>query len=160
MTTATRRAVALLARRTASSSSRSVALRTTCDLLREALHQLGERGVGAGLRERAAAVDHDRLAGDVARPVGREEQDHLGDLVGLADAAERDRLGDRLERVGHLLPHRGERRADVAGRDAVDAHGRAVLERAALRERDHARLRGRVRGFVTRRHRVPTPTRC
>ena len=32
---------------------------------------------------------------------------------------------DRLEHVGELLPHRGERGAHVTGRDAVDAHRRA-----------------------------------
>ncbi len=80
----------------------------------EAFQQLGERGVGAGLGQQDAAVDHERLAGDVARPVGREEQHGFGDLVGVSDPAERDRLGDRVEHVGNLLPHRGERRADVA----------------------------------------------
>ena len=60
-------------------------------------------------------------------------------------------VGDLGERVGVLVEHRGERRAHVAGRDAVDAHRRSVLERAALRQRDHARLGRRVRGLVAGR---------
>ena len=66
------------------------------------------------LLDRVAAVDDDPLARDVARRVGREEGDHLGDLVGRAGSAERRVLAaDRL-----LRQLRAGR--DPAGLDGVD----------------------------------------
>src|SRR5665811_2028429 len=53
-----------------------------------------------------AAVDLDGRAVDVARPVGEEERDGGRDLLGLADAAERDGRGHgRLAFVGELAAH-------------------------------------------------------
>ena len=48
-------------------------------------------GVGAGLGQDRAAVDDERLAGDVARTVRRQEQDHFRDLVGLDRMIEEER---------------------------------------------------------------------
>src|SRR5664280_133690 len=53
-----------------------------------------------------SAVDLDGRAVDVARPVGEEERDRGRDLLGLADAAERDGRGHgRLAFVGELAAH-------------------------------------------------------
>src|SRR6185437_14026479 len=71
---------------------------------------------------RHAAVDHDRLAGHEGRGIGSEIGDRAGDLVGLADAAER-RGGTAALQPLLVLPQRaGEIGLDEAGRDAVDAH--------------------------------------
>ena len=56
-------------------------------VFREAFEELGEGGVGPGLREGCAAVDDNGLARDVARAVGREEEDHFRDFIGFADAS-------------------------------------------------------------------------
>src|SRR5437870_5221040 len=41
---------------------------------------------------RQAAVDWDHRTGDVTAAVGREEADHVGDLLGPAEAAQRNLL--------------------------------------------------------------------
>ena len=94
-----------------------------------------------------AAVDRDHGAGHVARVVGEEERDHVGDLLRRAPAAGRDPRVDLasapvLERVGHVG-------LDVAGRDRVDADAAAgELVRQRLRELGDATLRGGVGGDV------------
>ena len=110
-----------------------------------------------------AAVDGDDRARDVARAVGSEEEDDLGDVVRLA--LELDRLAREEERAD-LLHHLrllvvGQPGADrvaedlcldIAGRDAVDPHAaRAELDRGRLGEVDHGRLRAVVRPLARRR---------
>ena len=48
-----------------------------------------EDAVDAGAVEREAAVDHDVLAGDEPGEVRAEEHDDVGDVLGLADPADR-----------------------------------------------------------------------
>src|SRR5262249_60022324 len=43
-----------------------------------------------------AAVDEERLAGDVGGPIGGEERDRPGDLVGRSEATHRPAAGDRV----------------------------------------------------------------
>src|SRR5207244_9052100 len=52
---------------------------------------------GPGTWRLPAAVDADRLAGDEGGLVRGEEGDHRGNLVGGAEAADRDRFGALLE---------------------------------------------------------------
>src|SRR5262247_392362 len=66
-----------------------------------------------------AAVRRQRRAGDEAGIIGREEDDAAGDLLRLAQPAERDVRQDVfLQHVlGHGLDHLGR---DIAGADGVD----------------------------------------
>ena len=72
-----------------------------------------------GSSRRHAAVDVQRCAGDVARVVGGQEADGIGDLDGLADATQNDALHHRLlGRVGIRVPVDAvlnQTSADVAG---------------------------------------------
>src|SRR5437773_10638249 len=94
-----------------------------------------ERELHAG-----AAVGHQGLTRHVAREVGRQEGHHLGDLLGLAHPAERDRAGRRFT----ALLARGRQdagRPDRARRHRVDPHAlRRQLDRERLDERDQPRL--------------------
>ena len=105
----------------------------------------------AGCRPtRAAAPDVDHLTADVARVLRAQERDHPGDVLGLADSAERGLVGAELlevlernaEPVRGLLRHRGR---DEARRDAVDVDLEpAELDRERLRHRLDPGLCGRV----------------
>ena len=88
------------------------------------------------LGQHDAAVDHDRLAGDVGRGVAGEEGDHLGHLVGGAEPAER-RAGLGGGRATRRWPRSivGQRGVDHPGGDRVDPDGRRQLQRGALGER-------------------------
>src|SRR6266404_1136107 len=75
----------------------------------------------AAARDRHAAIGDDDLAGDKAGGRRGEEKGDAGDVLGLADAAERRRLQAALE-LRRILPERpGEVGLDQPGGDAVDA---------------------------------------
>src|SRR5438045_5518503 len=102
-----------------------------------------------------AAIDADRLAGDETGFVGGEIGDHRGDLVGAAEAADRDRLGALAEAgfeiVAVFTPVGADRArsADWARTDRVDRDPeRRQVERQRLGEADDRRLRGGVGGAV------------
>src|SRR5439155_26275624 len=99
----------------------------------------------SALWENPPAVDDDRLARDVAGGVGGQEDGDVGDVLGLAVAAERD----ALEVLGVL--GRIREQVAVAGgerptrRDRVHADARASpLERGGLDELRDRGLRGGV----------------
>ncbi len=69
-----------------------------------------------------AAVDGDAFARDVARRGHAEERDRGRDFLGLADASHRRALQHFVEIVGIGELARGALRADVPGRDRVDAN--------------------------------------
>src|SRR5512134_551367 len=93
-----------------------------------------------------AAVHRDVGAGDVARLLGHEERHHRGDLLGLGQAAHRDRVDDLLAHVRADRAHQVG--LDVARRDGVDGDALAHhLLRQRLREPHHARLGGGVVGL-------------
>jgi hypothetical protein len=87
-----------------------------------------------------ASVHVEHLAGDEPRERGGEEGDRMAELVGLAEAPERD-LGEQLAalRVVHLLELAAlhERGRDGVHRDAV--------RRALAREREGERLQRGLR---------------
>src|SRR5712692_3505151 len=94
-----------------------------------------------------SAVDDKRRAGGERRVVTGEEQRHLRDLLGLADAVEtRDSLHRGAGRLAAAHPpHHG--RVDRARADCVDADVvAAVFERGDAGQRDHAGLGGAVSG--------------
>src|SRR5947199_3742081 len=106
-------------------------------------------------RELPTPVDADGLAGDEGGFVGGEIGDHRGDLVGAAEAADRDRLGALAEAgfeiVAVFAPVGADRArgADRAGADRIDgdAEGREV-ERQRAGEAEDRRLRGGVGGAL------------
>ena len=55
---------------------------------------------------RGTTVDHERLAGDPRRVIADEERRQVGDVLGLAEASGRHRLGEPVAEV--LDQHRGE----------------------------------------------------
>src|SRR5260221_6311018 len=74
---------------------------------------------GSGREERDAAGDLDHRAGDVARLLGAEKRDGVGDVLGLAEALEHSPL---LEALVHRVVGRGglaRLRLDDARRDGV-----------------------------------------
>ena len=81
-----------------------------------------------------AAIDADRLAGDKTGLVGGEIGDHRGDLVGAAEAADRDRLGALAEAGFEIVAVFAAvcadraRGADRPGADGIDrnAIGREI----------------------------------
>src|SRR5215208_714127 len=88
-----------------------------------------------------AAVDEDRLPGDVGGVVGGEERAHAGHFVCPAGPAQRDVAGDHLRLDGVVDPRAVHRRDGGAGADAVDADATtAVLERERPGEVLHAAL--------------------
>src|SRR5205823_9934180 len=96
-----------------------------------------------------AAVDADRLAGDEGGFVGGEIGDHRGDLVGAAEAADRDRLralaeaGFEIVTVFAPVGADRPRGADRPGADRVDRDPvRREVERQRFGEADDRRLRG------------------
>src|SRR5918998_164398 len=83
----------------------------------------------AGLHVKAA-VDAPDLPGDVAGRVRGEEVHDAGDLLGLAQPADR---GLGLELIDHLVRHRPEHLGcGVAGRDGVDGDAQPVGLAGAL----------------------------
>ena len=90
-----------------------------------------------------SAVDGDDLAGDISRLVASKPRDRLGDVLGRAEALERDRVHIRLldvvgKDIGHL-------RLNEAGRNSVAADVAASkLLRSRLGKRNDAALRRRV----------------
>src|SRR5690348_8923248 len=96
-----------------------------------------------GLDHGQPAVDVQGLPGHVARLVARDEEHPGRDLLGRADPAQRDRLGD----AGFLLvvQRRGHRRRNEAGRDTIDRHAALRdLEGERFRHADHAGLGGGI----------------
>src|SRR5262249_3122813 len=109
---------------------------------------LAFRGDSASLSQRRfrqylAAVDDQRLAGDVARLRRGEEADGPADLLGLGVAAHRDR-GEHPLLV--LVARVGEPgRADVPGEDGVDRDStRCELHGRGTHEAEHRCLRRAV----------------
>src|SRR5689334_5626680 len=93
------------------------------ELREERLARPGAVGVEPRLGpEGRAAVDRERLAGDPATLVAREEDDDVRDVPRLADPAERVSLDPRACEllVGEVLG--GHPRGDDPGRDGVDAN--------------------------------------
>src|SRR5437763_5895372 len=85
---------------------------------------LGSRCQGAATGDRAAgnaAIDDELGAGDVARRIGGEEQDTVGDVLRLANAAER-RAGaaDFLDIDRRVMPGDGKVGQDLAPERCVD----------------------------------------
>src|SRR5437764_1301965 len=120
---------------------------------------VGSRCQGAAARDRTAgnaAIDDELGAGDVIRGVGGEEQDAVGDVLRLADAAERRaRASDLLDVDRGVMPGGGEvgsdlapdRRVDYAGMHGVDADivaTRGAFHRARLAEQPDAAPRRAV----------------
>ncbi len=63
-----------------------------------------------------AAVQGEGGAGHEAGPLARQERDHVGDLLALAQAADRDARDDAGQHgLGHGGDHLG---VDIAGADA------------------------------------------
>src|SRR5688572_13160025 len=82
-----------------------------------------------------SSVDRDALAGDIRRRGQAQESDRTRDLLRLADAAHRRAVDDLLEVAGIGEHVRGPARADVPGRDRVDADAVAgPLDREVARE--------------------------
>src|SRR5438874_485432 len=116
---------------------------------------IGSRCQGSAARDRAAgdaAIDDELGAGDVARCVRGEEQDAVGDVLRLADPAERragppdlldvDRgVAPAADQIGpDLAP---DRRVDDAGMHGVDPDivaARGALHRDRLAEQPNAAL--------------------
>src|SRR6516164_434306 len=97
------------------------------------------------LGQHLAAVDDQRLAGDVAGLGRGEEPDRPADLLRFGITAHRDRCEHPLlvlvARVGEA------RRADVPGHDGVDRDAASrQLDRGRAHEPEHRRLRGAVVG--------------
>src|SRR5256885_12455476 len=98
---------------------------------------LGSRCQGAAAGDRAAgnaAIDDELGAGDVIRGVGSEKQDAVGDVLRLANPAER-RAGaaDFLDIDRRVMPGGGEIGADLAPDRGVDDAGK--IGRASCRGR-------------------------
>lgn len=112
------------------------------------------RGEGA-LAAQGADSEHERpvhrehLARDERRLVRREIRDRRGDVLGLAEAAERRLLGKVLERfLAQYLDHIG---LDDAGGNAVDADAaRRQLHRERARQADERVLRAGIRHLARR----------
>src|SRR5438874_2782167 len=88
---------------------------------------IGSRCQGSAARDRAAgdaAIDDELGAGDVIRGVGSEKQDAVGDVLRLANAAER-RTGaaDFLDIDRGVMPGGGEVGPDLAPDRGVDHAG-------------------------------------
>src|SRR5439155_3516253 len=99
-----------------------------------------------------AAVNGDRLAGDVARFVTAEPQNGIGDLFRSAEALHGHKGLEHLVQLwplafgDHLVGHR---RLDHTGADVIHADAASrVLKRGALGEADHAMLRGVIRSTL------------
>src|ERR1035437_321815 len=83
-----------------------------------------------------SAVDLDGRAVDVARAVGEEEGDRGRDLLGLADAAERDGRGHgRLAFVGELAAH--DLGVDRPGSQDVDGDARSEEHTSEFQSRQY-----------------------
>src|SRR5258708_9488146 len=95
-----------------------------------------------------AAVDGDVGAGNERRLLGAQVDDEAGDLVGLAQAPDRD-LRQDFGIENFLRDRRHHLRADVAGRDGVDGDALARdFQRQRLGEAVDAGLRRRVVGLA------------
>ena len=105
--------------------------------------------------ERLAAVEHERLAGDVAALVGEQEARGVGDVLERGEALERNARGHRgADLLGREQVRGGGLRLRRSGCERVDAEAeRRPLDRERLGQVPHARLRGRG----VRRARVPRP---
>src|SRR5437763_17133865 len=83
------------------------------------------RKCGGSIHHRQSAADAQHLAGDVIRTATQKEHDGIGDLLGLRNAAERDRPGQGLAHaLGLSLEKRrvGRARADAIDIDAIARH--------------------------------------
>ena len=96
-------------------------------------------------RDRRAAVDRDRLTGDVGGRIGEQERGRRTDLHRLRHPLQRYRTLDPPPRLGCAPRAHRHRSIDAAGADAVDPHAlRPVLHRGDPRERRHPALARRV----------------
>jgi hypothetical protein len=99
------------------------------------------------LAHHKAAVDRDRLTGDLACGRTTQEENGIGLLRPALHGNERVKHGLQPLTLGlHLVAHR---RADHAGTDVVHADAaRRILKSSALREADDPMLRGVVRSAL------------
>src|SRR5438105_174818 len=98
-----------------------------------------------------AAVDDERLAGDVAGLLRQQKADGVADIPAEPLDAEHRGLAPRLAPGRGHLPGIHARRIDRAGRDAVDADAlRPVIDRHRPGQRDDRPLRGRIGGQPAR----------
>ena len=101
-----------------------------------------------GLVHGLAAVDHELLAGEVPRFVGREEEHEVADVDGLAEVRQQDVAGEHRPLLRRQVGV-GRGREDEAGHDRVDADAvTPVLRGDGTRERVETGLRRGVRGEV------------
>src|SRR5438093_1078313 len=112
---------------------------------------VSSRSIESGDRRRVlgklrSAIDDDRLAGHVTAGVGGEEEHCFGDLLGFAEASERDLAPHALELLGcaELEESRG---THEAGLDAV--HGDSLARELEARRADEAVETRLGRGVVT-----------
>src|SRR6478735_2387560 len=70
-----------------------------------------------------AAVDVQGLSGDIGRLVAGQEGDHRGDLLGLADPAQRDLLRGELLVLGRVVADPGRGRVGHGGGDEARSDG-------------------------------------
>src|ERR1035441_6224314 len=92
---------------------------------------------------RHAAIDREHLAGDVARRRAGQKQDGVGDVLGLAEAPQRNLFQEPLAGLGADLRRHGgfdEARGDRVHGDAAAGQ----FPRRGLGKPDHARLAGTV----------------
>jgi ABC-2 type transport system permease protein len=102
-------------------------------------------------RHAVAAVDDEDRAGDVVGRVAGQEHRQVGDLLHLAEAAQRDVLDHALADVAGREPAHALGVADRPRRDRHRAHAEAApLDRERAGERVHAGL-GRRRVYLERR---------
>src|SRR6478735_4726845 len=97
-----------------------------------------------------AAVDVQGLSGDIGRLVAGQEGDHRGDLLGLADPAQRDLFRGKLLVLGRVVADPGCGRVRHRGGDEAGSHGvhrdaeRPQLQRQCRGDALHAGLGRRV----------------
>ena len=98
------------------------------------------------LTHHIAAIDGDRLAGDIAGRVAAKPEDGIRNLLGSAQSLHRDESFQHLvqlfslTRGDHLVRHG---RLNHAGADIIDPNATCrVFQGRTLRKPDHAVLRG------------------
>src|SRR3712207_5801381 len=98
-----------------------------------------------------AAIDHERLARDVAGLIRREEHDDVSNVLRLAYPAKRNGIRHSLQfrRTQGMLLRQGLRGADYTGSDAIDPNavpGEVYCE--PTDKADYSRLCGAVMGMI------------
>src|SRR5580700_7724182 len=93
-----------------------------------------------------AAIDHERLSGDVSSGIRAEEGHRATDILRLPGSAESGLFDQKLPGgVGHLFGHCG---FDESRRDGVDSYiPRTQLLCERFAQADEGRFRGRIRGL-------------